>query len=337
MTQNRKELYKLEHQYINSFHKKVDKENLIIKINEVLLKISPDFQSKTLESINDLLKIIPSINFSSKFLSEIVTISENELSNNVTEKEILIARQYVEKLLNVDLSSVNVQYTKNYLIGNTEGQCIACDKDKHQIFYQDNKYGIISTDLIVHEFGHAADFSISRTIDNDKLLNRHISISESIAYYCQYKFLIEFGTKKQRQGLFGAFIYTYLSIIICKYCLINNLELHNLNENDIISDESIQEMIKSYNKKVPNSFMIERIKMIKDTHQNIILLLNKEILPRFGMIFALFLLDKDEGFINELIKRNTVNNSFDSFISEIIPNHEDSILNLESKFSEFFD
>ena len=54
------------------------------------------------------------------------------------------------------------------------------------------------------------------------------------------------------------------------------------------------------------------------------------------MIFALFLLDKDENFINELIKKNSINNSLENFISEIIPNQQDDILNLESKFSSYF-
>lgn len=336
MTQNRKELYNLESQYINCFHKDNEKQKIILKINEVLLKITPDFADKNLKSIYDLFEIITKIHFNSNFLSEIVIISQEELSNKVTEKEILFARQYVEKLLNVDLSSVNVEYIENNLMDNIEGECIACKKDKHQIFYQKDENGVISTDLIIHEFGHAADFTISRTIDDDDLLNRHISISESIAYYCQYKFLMEFGTKKQRQGSFGAFILTYLSIIICKYCLANDVELHNLNNDDIILDDSIQEMIKSYQGRVSNSFIIDRINMIKNMHENLLFLLTHEILPRFGMIFALFLLDKDENFINELIKKNSINNSLENFISEIIPNQQDDILNLESKFSSYF-
>ncbi len=336
MTQNRKELYNLEDLYINCFHKDNEKHGIILKMNEVLQKVTPNYAKKTLKSINDLLKIIPKIHFNSNFLSEIVIISQDELSNKVTEKEILFARQYVEKLLNVDLSLVNVEYANN-LMDNTEGQCIACKKDKHQIFYQKDKHGVISTDLIVHEFGHAADFTISRAIDDDNLLNRHISISESIAYYCQYKFLIEFGTKKQRQGLFGAFILTYLSIIICKYCLTNNIKLHNLNNDDIILDESIQEIIESYQGTVSNIFITDRINMIKGMYKDILLLLNNEIQPRFGMIFALFLLDKDQNFINELIKKNSINHSLENFIFEIIPNQQDDILNLESKFSSYFD
>ena len=96
MTQNRKELYNLENQYINCFHKDNEKQEIILKINKVLQKITPDFANKTFESINDLLKIIPKIHFNSSFLSEIVIINQNELSNEITEKEILIARQYVE-------------------------------------------------------------------------------------------------------------------------------------------------------------------------------------------------------------------------------------------------
>ncbi len=95
-------------------------------------------------------------------------------------------------------------------------------------------------------------------------------------------------------------------------------------------------MIKSYQGRVSNSFIIDRISMIKDTHENLVCLLNYQILPRFGMIFALFLLDKDENFINELIKKNSINNSLENFISEIIPNQQDDILNLESKFSSYF-
>lgn len=336
MTQNRKELYDLENQYINSFHKDIEKQEIELRMKKVLLKITPDFENKTFESINDLLKIIPKINFSSSFLSEIVLISQNELSNDVTAKEILIAKQYVEKLLNVNLSSVDVEYLENCLMHNTEGKCIACDKDQHKIFYQDDKNGVISTDLIVHEFGHAADFTISRSIDDDKLLNKHISISESIAYYCQYRFLIEFGTKIQRQGLFGAFVLTYLSIIICTYCLSNNIELHNLNEDDILANKSIQNMIESYQGTVSNTFIIDKVRMIKSIHENTLLLLNNEVLPRFGMILALFLLDKDAIFINELIKRNSIYIPLERFISEIIPNQQDDILNLESKFSSFF-
>ena len=336
MTENRKKLYSLENQYINNFHTINDKENLILQINNILLKISPDFQDKTLKSINELLKFIPKINFSSKFLSSIVHIQENELSNKITDKEILIARQYVENLLDINLSAVSVEYVNNSLIGNTEGQCIACSKNNHKIFYQENEYGVVSTDLIIHEFGHAADFTISRNIEDDKLLNSHISIAEAIAYYCQYSFLIEFGTKIQRQGVFGAFIYTYLSIIICKHCLINSIELKQININDIIIDRSVQELIKAYDQKVSNSFINERIKMIQNEHEGIVLLIKNEILPRFGMILALFLLDKDKKFINELIQKNSIHNSLYDLVFEIIPNYEDDISDIESKFNDFF-
>lgn len=337
MTQNRQKLYNLENQYINNINQGICNDEIILKMNKVLLKISPDFQTKTFQSINDLLKIVSNISFSSSFLSEIVFIDQNELCNEITEEEIMIARQYVEQLLNVDLSSINIEYSKKPLLDNTEGQCIACEKDKHQVFYQNDEYGVISTDLIVHELGHAADFTISRSINDDKLLNRHISISESIAYYCQYKYLLENGTKEQRKGLFGAFIFTYLSIVICKYCLKNNIKLHNINQQNIILDESIQEIIKSYKGTVNDEFIKDKINMLQNTHANIISLLNNEVLPRFGMILALFLLNKDKKFIIELIQKNSIDHSFESFVSKIIPNEEDSIINIESEFEKFFD
>lgn len=336
MTENRRKLYNLENQYICNFNNDDKKQEIISKMNVILQKITPNFTDKKLTSINDLLKTISMIHFSPTFLSEIVFINQDELANKITDKEILVARQYVEKLLDVNLELVNVDYIEDNLMTNTEGQCIACNENKHQIFYQDDKYGVMSTDLIVHEFGHAADFTISRSINDDKFLNKHISISESIAYYSQYKYLIDHGTKKQRQGLFGAFIFTYLSIVISKYCLTNNIELCDLNENNIISIESMQEIIQAYQGRVSEIHIIDKIKMIKDMHINIGALLNNEILPRYGMVLAIFLLDKNEEFINNLIKNNSIENSLENLIFEIIPNPQEDILNLESKFKNYF-
>lgn len=335
MSEYSKELYKLERQYIDYILTENQESDAIQQeLSQVMLKQCDDSQSKAMETVELLQDLINPIDFSSNFLSDLAN-NTYDLSNDVTEIEIAQARDYVEKLLDVDLSQVKVLRLHQNVRNNSEGFCIACGNNDHHIFYQNDASGVISTDLIVHELGHAADFSISRNECNDSLVNKHISLSEAVAYYCQFSYLLEHGNKEQRVGSFGAFFFTYLAIVTCRICIKSGVPLSDIDENDVANDDECITILNSYNFD-SKQFIVDKVREIKQMFSNIESLIYHEVAPRFGLILGVFLLNKPQEFINKIIKSNSIDQSLESFVAEIIPNYHDSINDLENKFEQYF-
>lgn len=335
MSEYSKELYKLERQYINKILTDgKESKALQQEMSQVMFKLCTDFQDKAMESIRLLLNLINPIDFSSSFLSALAN-STHDLSNDVTEIEIAQAKDYVENLLDVDLTQVKVIRLYESVRNNSEGFCIACGENEHHIFYQNDISGIISTDLIVHELGHAAEFTISRNENSDRLLNKYSSLSEAIAYYCQFSYLAEHGTKEQRVGSFGAFFYTYLAIVTCRICMKNRTPLCDIDENLVVNDDECLAILNSYNFDA-KEFVVSKIRDIKLRFPDISSLIYHEVAPRFGLVLGLFLLNKSQDFIKGIIKNNSLDQTLESLISEIIPDYHNSITELEDKFEQYF-
>lgn len=340
MSKYRERLYSLERQYVEGILKEgMLSETIHRDISNVLMETCDDFAEKAVEIVYYFFDLIHDVNFSSDFLREPVNdIDLNNLSNKIYTKEIIQAKNYVERLLDVDLSGVSIIKLNRQIKAHAEGFCLPCGKDEHYIFYQDDEYGVISTDLIIHELGHAAEFTISRNESSDNIFNRHSCISEAIAYYCQFRYLLDFGSREQRMGSFGAFLDAYLKIIICRVCIKHDTPLSDIDVQLVVNSDECYSIIDSYNQNslYTKKFIADRVGTIKNIHPNLMSLVYHDIEPKFGAALAILLLNKPQSFIRQIIENNTFDKKLKSFVEGIISECHSSITDLETHFKQYF-
>ncbi|WP_462177221.1 hypothetical protein [Pseudoalteromonas gelatinilytica] len=337
MTSEKREiLYNLEKEYVEQLIKGGDTSSVLGELNTITSKICVDFQEKAVNSIHVLIKLSSEIYFDSSFLKSATLIETSSLTDFVTEQDFLQAKEFVSDLLRVDLENVGFLFLPKQVENNTEGFCVSCCDEKHHVFIQNDQFGVVSKDLLVHELGHAADFTISRSIDNDNLLVKHSSISEAVAYYCQYKYLLEFSEKHRRIGAFGAFLLTYLSICILRYCLANDSPLNEIIPEIAVNDEHFLNIVNSYGHE-GRDFVVGKIHMLKEQHKELGSLVYNEISPRFGMVLALKLLDKTVEEIVEIIQINSIDNDLAQIVEKILSPTNNGFGSVQNHFEDFFD
>lgn len=106
-------------------------------------------------------------------------------------------RAYVEGLLDVDLSKVDiVRVGGNFK--HAEGKALPCGAVDHIVLLPPKGEDYMSPDLLVHELGHTAEFTLRRAGEDIEMLRSHRLFSEAIAHFCQYRYMLEFGTRTHR-------------------------------------------------------------------------------------------------------------------------------------------
>ena len=138
-------------------------------------------------------------------------------------------KSYVEKLLDVDLSKVRISRTKNDC-KHAEGSALPCGATDHIVLLPPIGADFVSPDLLIHELGHTAEFTLRRASDEIEMIRSHKLFSEAIAHYCQYRYLLEFGTKAQRIGVIGSVTKDYLLLraLVATGTLAGNPQLFHL-------------------------------------------------------------------------------------------------------------
>lgn len=118
-------------------------------------------------------------------------------------------REFVEGLLAVDLSGVKVVRIKDsYEVA--EGLSLPCAKNRHLVVLPPEDDEDILRDVIVHEFGHAAEFVLRRKDDKREQIGSYRFLAETIAHFCQFSFLIQHGTTAERLNVLGSVTRDYL-------------------------------------------------------------------------------------------------------------------------------
>ncbi|WP_431623991.1 hypothetical protein [Enterobacter roggenkampii] len=302
-------------------------------------EIVGDVHNKLLNSVTALVDLVSPLYFSSEFLKRLSSTDPSSLGNPISEREFNVARDFVENCLKVNLNKVEWLHIENQIRKSSEGFCISNRDDEHFIFTQDDPFGVTSTDLFVHELGHAADFSISRACNDDSLLIRHISLCETIAYYCQYRYLSESGNPVKRQGSLGTLLFLYLCISTVRYCLNNDVSLNDFDPEVDIDGSDFYEIIDSYNKRGMNGreyisgILNESVKR----YGELTYLIFREIAPKFGLILAILFLDSEPEHMIELINTNTINTDLDTFVHAFIPDYFNKINSFESYALKYID
>ncbi|MBA0194590.1 hypothetical protein [Pectobacterium carotovorum] len=336
-TEKRKKLYDLELNYTTALKAGFPTEDIISKIQSERNTLIDNLNNKLVSSANSLVKLVQPIYLTKEFLGFVHSVDSSLLHNAISEEQLTKSRLVVEKLLKVNLGQTQWVHLIKKSRENIEGFCVPNGETEHFIFTQDDENGVISTDLLIHEMGHAADYTISRSLDNNDLLVGHSSFSEAVAYYCQYKYLSEYGTEAQRRGSLGAFIFTYLCIVTLRYCLKHNISLKELNVDVAINDDEFKDIIESYyprgidGKEFISSTLIDKILPF----QELISLVFYEIAPRFGIFLAINFLGRDSEYIKRFIYKNTINTDIDTIIDELIPDYHQNVIDFENNAKEY--
>jgi hypothetical protein len=336
-TEKRKKLYELELSYTTALKAGYPTDDITSKIQNEYSTLVDDLSNKIGSSVYSLVKLVQPIYLTKEFLNFLHSVDSSLLHNAISEEQFIQSRLVVERLLKVNLGQTQWVHLIKKSRENVEGFCVPNGDVDHFIFTQDDENGVISTDLLVHEMGHAADYTISRSLNNNDLLVGHISFSEAVAFYCQYKYLSEYGTEAQRRGSLGAFIFTYLCIITLRYCLKHNFSLKELKVDVAINDDEFKDIIESYyprgidGKKFISSVLIERILPF----QELTSLVFYEIAPRFGIFLAITFLGRDSEYIKRFIYKNTINTGIDTIIDELIPDYHQNVLDFENNAKEY--
>ncbi|MCR9961503.1 hypothetical protein AAFX19_03740 [Vibrio harveyi] len=317
----RVELYEVEKSIQQAYVRGSGTEHLLTRKNKVAESICPESSELIKKYLNQMLPIVKTIKISSSVLQESDQLNLDLLSNQITKLEFEEAKRYVQELLDVDLTGVDMQLTS---VGDVmvEGMCLPCSNESHIVLIPENSHEVSSTDLLVHELGHAAEFTIARSYEDDKLLVPHASFSETVAYYCQLKYLKEKGTKEQRIGAFGAFYLTYLTACVVRHCLNDSIELLALKPNKALKSGYYDDILGAYPKSGINEakkIVISNIKFFQEHYGSLIKLMHGDFSPRLGFIFALFLLDKPIGVLQDLITKNSLQNDFFTVSQTIVP------------------
>lgn len=320
-SQKRTALYQIEKQILQAYISGTSREDLEKQRNELADYFCDNSLDKIIKYLNQMLKIVNAINISSSVLALGEKITINNLSNRITDVEFSEAKRYVEQLLDVDLTNVSLKYFENHQ-EMVEGRCASCNDSHHVVLIPRNSGQVLSTDLLVHELGHAAEFTMTRETGQDALLWGHSSLSEAIAYYCQLKYLTDKGTRNQRIGAFGTFYLTYLTVCVVRHCLSTKMGLCDLKPSDAFESGYYDDILAAYpdgGENKAKDTIAKNIKFFQDTYGDLVGLMHNDFSPRLGFVFALFLLDKPIQFIKSLALQNTLENDFFTLAKTIVP------------------
>ncbi len=237
-------------------------------------------------------------------------------------------KAFVGKLLDVDLSRTTLkrvpakflaEWTTSHELA--EATAISCGIDEHLILLPEPSFQ--SYDLVVHELGHAAEFTLRRQLNTDwGLVNRPI-ISEATAHYAQFSHLLACGTPMRRQGALGAFLHPYL---VAQYIFSGTRTVKDalqterfsaFREAGCYSLARLEELLRPFEKRPPSETYFEPVE------------------KRFGIPLALKLRDRP-ACMRKLAAAN-FHVSLDNVLRELEldPNELLNFTNLDSLFAAF--
>jgi hypothetical protein len=333
----REDVYKLEAEYCAArIALAADRQvSIANKMLEIRNQRFPDFDKYVQKSVPEILEYYNHIDLSSNLLEQLVSLNGSDL-DDYTDQSFAIAKSYVSAKMGLDLDPVvEVKLSINYL-RHAEAQCIACGESQHHVFYPTKSTATetLSTDLLCHEIGHAADFMSSRRANGgDDVLIQHKAINEMVAYYCQYAYLQEHGNRVKRMGALGAFIFTYLAALIVRYAIKKDLPLHKITFRHIMRDRAIEVFLKAYtanfrSEEKAKFFLSQKVEQILTDYQNIDAIVNHELSPRLGIPLALAALELSADSIKKVAEANKLKESLSSVIG-LIPCSASKISELE--------
>lgn len=127
----------------------------------------------------------------------------------LTKQKIPACVAYVERLLETDLSPVEIIFTKGDF-SQAEGRAQPCADTEHYVILPSPEHDFTSEDLLVHELGHAVEFLRRRPTEEYGYYSSHKLFTEAIAHFVQFHYLTDHGTTEQRLAVFGSVLRDYM-------------------------------------------------------------------------------------------------------------------------------
>jgi hypothetical protein len=190
------------------------KQHLINDDFEAYINLQPSLQEKYLE----LLSILGGKEYDFFYhLFQNVKISENLLLDSslngiqgmIHEIKKSEYDSFFEDYFKIDISNVDIIRVST-MPDYAEGFASSCGEDNHYIVLpKAGTHYFLSKDLIVHELGHTIEFSKRR---KPKIENGIVSfpiISETIAHYYQFYYMLKFSNRKERLSVLASITEAY--------------------------------------------------------------------------------------------------------------------------------
>ncbi|TNK09009.1 hypothetical protein [Klebsiella pneumoniae] len=336
----REKIYESEKEIISSIINNNDISELLLNHQKLIMQTNDELNKNTNNSIMEIIEMTSEIKMDKELLISFQFANYELAANEINNEEFNASKNFVSDLLDCNLSRICWTHLEKSVSINSEGSLWPCGDEEHHIFTYPNDDGITSTDLLVHELGHAADYTISRGLNDDNLLAGHVLLRESVAFYCQYTYLSQKGSKNTRLISLGGFLFTYLTILILRYCFEKKISLDNLNVSEAIKDPIFHDFISSYShldhtNEYGMNFISERMNAAKDRFVTLGNLVINEIAPRMGIIFGLLLLGKPMETIKRLSQENSMKKNLSSIIAEYIPEYKTSLSDISTIFRTY--
>ncbi|HDS0919973.1 TPA: hypothetical protein QEM85_004233 [Pseudomonas putida] len=338
----RKELYQLELEYCNHYKRNdAEANNVRSKINSLVLENCPNWTEWSQREVQSIFHIYNSISLSSKTIRKIAHMDLHGLSD-ITTTSFGDAISYVSGIADVDLSNVQEVRLERYECAYTEGECVSCNQDNHHIYYSIDSNQVSSVDLLCHELGHAADFTNSRQASaDDNALHRHQSLAEAVAFYCQFRYLQDHGNIKKRTGALGAFLYTYLTYLICRYCFEQKITLDKVAPVEAVDDEIFSSFFSAYTSlfgaEQAREFLAQKIYETQARFQGLGNVILEELNPRLGIPLGLALLEIENLDLALVSRMNILSDELKHVIESIDHSLNDKLSNMDALITKFIE
>jgi len=342
LSEFRENLYHLELEYCKHYKRDdIQADRVRAEIGSLMLNNCPKWNEWLQREIPSVFEIYGSINLSSETLLRLINVDAGNLSD-ITATSFSEAISYVGAVTKLDLSNVQEVRLDAYECDYVEGECVACNASSHHIYYSLESSQVSSVDLLIHELGHAADFTFARhQSDEDKALYRHQSLAEAVAYYCQYIYLIDHGNTIKRTGALGAFTYTYLAYLICRYCLEKHIPLNKLKPVETVKDELFSSFISAYSVthgfESANIFITEKIREIQMRFPSVGNLIFEELSPRLGIPLGLALLAIEDLDLARISSMNSLDVELKQLLEKIDHRLTNKLSDMNTLITNFID
>ena len=196
-------------------------------------------------------------------------------------------KRFVQNLLDVDLSNVTVAHVPNDY-SKAEGQAITCGEDRHIVILPPKGEAFLSADLLVHELGHTGEFTLRRQNNEVNHFVNHKIFNETIAHFCQFRYLKEYGTRVEKISALNSIIPAYM--LLKARIAANDMKIqpHTVQTDRLVNHKDFGDFRKVYT--TPG------LKRSLSTYEgeSLFILYHVEIAARFGAVLALKLLNEPE-------------------------------------------
>lgn len=317
-------------------------EDLMNRLLNIVRSDIPDYDMLTDASIKEIFNLFKDIQIQPSLITRIV--SPDVKIPSFEPNEIETAREYVSCLMQTDLSKIsviNVSDLDKVTYQQAEAITYYCKDNEHYVFISPNSVTGTTTDLLCHEFGHAAETTIIR--ESGELhtsYHTHSLISEAIANYCQLKFLQDHSNPEMRAFTFNNFLFGYLAILVVKYCLAERILPSNIIIEDILNTPDFVSLLECYRSHSDMNFIVEKMKdNIADlaSFQHIGHIVLFVVAHRSSMLIALLMLNNANLDLVTIAKNNTVRASISTLLDLCHPDYKSLITEPSKLISNYID